>query len=208
MPYIDFKLVKKLCTIEQLLAHYVVKLRVLGGDKLKGKCPLPAHGTTQSESFSVSRGKNLWNCFDKNCNRGGNVLDFVMQMESCTLYEAAAKLMEWFGPAVDSRVTTSENGKSKKSSTEKAAPHMETRPDAPDGNIPGSHSNGNSPAGNGKSGYMKQIDEWFDQTIRRGDQENSDDEYYHRIRNAIKSKLIESFKSGKAAAQSVAPARP
>jgi len=212
VPYIDFKIAKKVCTMEELLDRYNVKLRIIGGDTLRGKCPLPTHSSNNSgDSFSVSRSKNVWSCKSQSCintsgRAGGNVLDFVATMEQCTLPEAAAKLVEWFGPAVDNCVTTSENGNRQKSPTEKAAPHMETRPDAPNGNTTGSHSNGNSSAGNGK-GYMKEVDDWFDANIRRGDQEDEEG-YYHRIRNAIKGKLIESFKNGKAAVQSAVQPSP
>src|SRR5206468_3253360 len=39
--------------------------------------------------------KNLWNCFSE-CKNGGNVLDFIAQMENVSIHAAALKAIEWF----------------------------------------------------------------------------------------------------------------
>jgi len=44
--------------------------------------------------------------------------------------------------------------------------------------------------------YMKDVEVWFDSLIRRGDQED-DAQYRKRLLNAIKSRLIESYRNGK-----------
>jgi hypothetical protein len=46
---------------------------------------------------------------------------------------------------------------------------------------------------------MQQVDEWFDTLIQRGDLEE-DEAYWRRVKNSMKAKLIESYRSGKAAA--------
>jgi DNA primase len=43
----------------------------------------------------VSVSKNLWNCFSE-CKNGGNVLDFIAQMEDVSIHAAAHKAIEWF----------------------------------------------------------------------------------------------------------------
>ena len=191
--WINFKSAKKLCTMEQLLSRYNVKLREFGDD-LRGKCPLPTHSSAElASSFSVSRSKNIWSCRSDSCidnsgRKGGNVLDFIAVMEQCSLPDAANKFVDWFGNTLPSPA-----GKEK-------APRLGKGPDAPHESLSqGASSNRTTPAGNGK-GYMKQIDRWFDKTIRRGDQEEDEEKYYHRIRSAIKSRLMDSFKAGKAAA--------
>ena len=45
--------------------------------------------------------------------------------------------------------------------------------------------------------YMASVDAWYDEVVKRGDQE-SDEDYRKRILKAIKQKLLESFRSGKA----------
>jgi DNA primase len=59
--------------------------------------------------------KNVWACQSDSCakaragKRGGNVLDFVAAMESCSIRDAAARLQNWFrvvptnGPVDDNR---------------------------------------------------------------------------------------------------------
>jgi hypothetical protein len=193
MAYIDFKIARNLASMEELLAKYGVRLKV-SGDSLRCRCPLPSHKQPENhDTFSASISKNVWSCKSESCikasgRKGGNTLDFVMLMERGTLQEAAQKLVEWFGER-------------------ESAPHMERRdPVAPNGNNQKDQPDHSKPVEPVKLRYMEQIDQWFDVLIIRGDLEEEAD-YWHRIRNGVKSKLIESFKSGKAAAQSPVPAK-
>jgi DNA primase len=105
--WIDFKAVKAAVSMEMVLAHYGLELRRAGADSLRGPCPLPTHakkrGRSTDRSFGVSTAKNAWACQSASCvtarsgRRGGNVLDFVSWMESCSTREAALKLDAWFG---------------------------------------------------------------------------------------------------------------
>src|SRR5205814_1167247 len=63
------------------------------GDNLSGPCPI--HKGTNPTQFRVSTSKNLWNCFSE-CKNGGNVLDFIAQMEDVSVHAAALKAIEWF----------------------------------------------------------------------------------------------------------------
>lgn len=53
---------------------------------------------------------------------------------------------------------------------------------------------------------MAEVDSWFEELILRQNDE-SDADFWHRFRNGVKSRLVESFRSGKRVAQGL-PARP
>jgi len=97
--WIDFKSIKGKVSIETVLSHYDVRLRRLGADEFRGKCPLPTHSSKSSnDSFSVSFTLNAWSCQSASCiaarsgRVGGNVFDFVAEMERCSIREAALRL--------------------------------------------------------------------------------------------------------------------
>ncbi len=62
------------------------------GRSYSGLCPF--HGET-APSFSVSREKGTYYCFG--CKKGGDVIDFVMEMERVTFVEAVERLAGRFG---------------------------------------------------------------------------------------------------------------
>jgi DNA primase len=108
--WVDFKAVKAAVSMEMVLARYGVKVRRSNQFYVRGPCPLPTHKTGDSnQSFGVNTSKNAWACQSQSCvagrggKKGGNVLDFVALMESCTIRDAALKLQEWFmiGPSQD-----------------------------------------------------------------------------------------------------------
>lgn len=61
-------------------------LKRAGGQKFKGLCPFH---TEKSPSFTVDGGTNLFYCFG--CGKGGNIYQFVQEMESLPFPEA----VEW-----------------------------------------------------------------------------------------------------------------
>jgi DNA primase len=92
--YVDFKLVKKTVSMEQILEHYgLLETLTRKGDSLSGRNPFD-HESTNPTRFRVSLSKNCWNIFGSDL--GGNVLDFVVAMESCDLKTAAKHLQDWF----------------------------------------------------------------------------------------------------------------
>ena len=92
--FIDFKAVKAAVRMEQLLEHYGLTDRFKkSGDSLSGPCPI--HKGSNPTQFRVSISKNIWNCFSE-CKNGGNVLDFIAQMENVSIHAAALKAIEWF----------------------------------------------------------------------------------------------------------------
>jgi len=105
--WISFEEIKKAVSLEMVLNHYRIELRMVGAGTLRGKCPLPMHGSNHKNgaSFTATLTKGVggvWACQSTSCvkardgKRGGNALDFVATMEQCSIRDAAAKLAEWF----------------------------------------------------------------------------------------------------------------
>jgi DNA primase len=101
--WVSYSEVKSAVSMEMVLDRYGVAVRRVNKTYLRGRCPLPTHASdTSKESFGVSTEKNAWACQSQSCvkarggRRGGNVLDFVAAMESCTVRVAALILQKWF----------------------------------------------------------------------------------------------------------------
>jgi DNA primase len=91
---VDFKAVKAAITMEQVLEHYGLLSKFKrSGDRLSGPCPI--HKGDNPTQFSVSIEKNVWNCFSE-CKHGGNVLDFIAEMDNVSILAAANRAIEWF----------------------------------------------------------------------------------------------------------------
>jgi DNA primase len=111
--WVDFREIKERVAIHAVIARYGVRLRRIGPDGLRGKCPLPTHASRDSvDSFSISLSRNAWSCQSASCvaarsgRVGGNVLDLVALLERCSLRDAALHLRDWFGsvsPNVEQR---------------------------------------------------------------------------------------------------------
>ena len=103
--WVDFRELRQSLGIEQVLTSYRVSLKRVGLHQLRGRCPLPTHGSERSqESFSVDTAKNVWACHSASCCEarqgrvGGNVLDLVAWLEGCSIRQAALRLQEeWYG---------------------------------------------------------------------------------------------------------------
>lgn len=97
--WVDFGALKRSVGMEQVLAGYRVELKRVGSHYLRGRCPLPTHGSERSgESFGVDLVKNVWACHSASCCQarqgrvGGTILDLVAYLEACSLREAALRL--------------------------------------------------------------------------------------------------------------------
>jgi len=89
----DFAVVKQAVTLEAVLRHYQIPGLRLHRDQLQGCCPI--HRGQRNDAFRVHLTKNIFQCFA--CQAHGNVLDFVVAMEQCSIREAALRLQQWFG---------------------------------------------------------------------------------------------------------------
>lgn len=104
--WVDFSGVKSAVSMEMVLEHYGIEIRKVNRFSRRGKCPLPTHTGDSKNSFSVNSDKNAWACHVGSCvkargeRKGGNVLDFVAVMESCTIRDSALKLQNWFSVEV------------------------------------------------------------------------------------------------------------
>ena len=82
----DIALVRERSQIADVVGEYL-QLRPAGGGHLKGLCPFHDERTP---SFNVTPGKELYHCFS--CGEGGDVIRFVMKMESLQFGEAIERL--------------------------------------------------------------------------------------------------------------------
>ncbi len=90
--FVDFKAVKAVITMEQVLKHYGLTDKFKrNGESLSGPCPI--HEGTNPTQFRINTIKNIWNCFSK-CGHGGNILDFISEFheELKVFFANSAKL--------------------------------------------------------------------------------------------------------------------
>src|SRR6202521_384303 len=120
MDWVSFDEIKKTVTLQMAIEHYSIRLRRVNANTLRGKCPLPTHGSEKSkESFTATLTKGVggaWACQSQSCIKsrgrvGGNVLDFVAAMEKCSVRDAAIKLQMWFLVPAAGESHTPERGK-------------------------------------------------------------------------------------------------
>jgi len=102
--WVDFRAVKANISMEMALAQYGIMLHRVNRCHIRGRCPLPTHASKNSvQSFIVNTEKNAWACHSSSCvsarggRLGGNVLDFVASMETCSIRAAALRLQDWLG---------------------------------------------------------------------------------------------------------------
>lgn len=100
--WVDLAAIKRQVSITQVLQHYHVRLKSVGREQLRGRCPLPTHRSEHSqESFQVHVGKNVWACHSESCcagrqgKRGGNILDLVAHLEHCSIRGAGLRIQAW-----------------------------------------------------------------------------------------------------------------
>ena len=90
----DIEAVKERTDIVQLVGQYLT-LKKSGHDSLTGLCPFHQEKTG---SFSVSPGKQVFYCFG--CGKGGDVFNFVMDLEKSAFPEAVRTVAEKCGIAI------------------------------------------------------------------------------------------------------------
>jgi DNA primase len=146
MAYVDFKHLREAVSLEVVLAHYGIELRRVNARSLRGRCPLPMHGSEASTtSFTATLSKGLggvWACQSQSCvaarngKKGGNALDFVATMENCDLQTAAAKMQSWFNITNDVPVKSSQADRSPNRSELVSKESMEARETGTEKNEP------------------------------------------------------------------------
>lgn len=181
---LNFEAIKRIPVADVAFGQYHLQL-THKRDYATCKCPLPTHKEgDKSRCFSINKKGNYWRCFSESCNannagkKGGDVINFVALMERCGAKEAAQRLSRWYGIGQKEAPQRMAEGQSTTSTTV----HQKSNPDS------------STPTDNVK--YMQGIDTWFDELFKRREKE-VDVDYWKRIRNGVKTKLIESFRNGK-----------
>lgn len=172
--------------VTDVVARYNIRLR-FKGDWANAPCPLPTHKAgDKGRNFTINLAQNYWRCWSESCNqnnngkKGGDVINFVAVMENCREKDAAQKIAEWYGL----------NG-NKKAQQIAGPPHEDNK-------TPHKEPLDNtSPSASGK-GYVHEAGVWLDTTLSLQELEAFED-YKVRVKKALVSKIIESYKNGKAA---------
>lgn len=87
----DIQYIKENVNILDLVQRMGVTMKRAGANYV-GRCPFHNEKTG---SFNVRPSRNDWHCFG--CGKGGNVIDFYIEMKGCTFIEAVKELAEMIG---------------------------------------------------------------------------------------------------------------
>ena len=94
MPGIDFRHVRALVSMSDVLELIGFQARAVSGRQVRGPCPL--HGSEpDSRVFSANLAKNTFQCFK--CGAAGNHLDLWAGVSKKSLYAAALELCQRLG---------------------------------------------------------------------------------------------------------------
>lgn len=83
--------------VKKLLGYYGAQ-HIHGSGNIRCCCPI--HRGDNKTAFVFSETEKLYYCHTQ-CQRGGDVFDFVMEMEECSFIEAVKRLAEMFNVSVD-----------------------------------------------------------------------------------------------------------
>ncbi len=84
----DIEQLKRNVSILHICADHGIELKRHGTHDYVGRCPFHED---DKPSFVVTPSKNLWHCMG--CDKGGSVIDLVMQLEGLTFPQAVDKLL-------------------------------------------------------------------------------------------------------------------
>jgi CHC2 zinc finger len=117
---LDFPDVKRAVPITAVLERYGIlhDLKRIG-TQLFGVCPI--HQGTNKKQFVVDPDKGLWRCFG-DCDRGGNTISLVAELEHVGISEAARLVSDWF--AITPRSRVEKHRKPKRSNAMSGRPTM------------------------------------------------------------------------------------
>jgi transposase len=96
-PRVDYAFLRQQITLQRVLTHLGLLDQLHGhGQQRRGPCPIHAQPTDREHTFSAHLGKNVFQCFQKDCAVHGNVLDFWATLHRLPLYDAALNLAATF----------------------------------------------------------------------------------------------------------------
>jgi len=88
IPDEQIEQLKKNVSILHVCSARGIELKPHGSGDYAGKCPFHEE---DEPSFIVTPRKNLWHCMG--CDKGGSVIDLVMELDGITFREAVDQLM-------------------------------------------------------------------------------------------------------------------
>jgi DNA primase len=92
VPAVDFRVVRAMVSMTEVLKLLDYPLPVAEADRLRGPCPVHRSKSSKSRTFSVHLKRNLFHCF--RCGSAGNHLDLYAVVTRQGLYQAALDLCE------------------------------------------------------------------------------------------------------------------
>jgi transposase len=96
-PRVDFAFLRQQITLERVFTHLGLLSQMHGrGHQRRGPCPIHGQPTDREHTFSANLGKNVFQCFQRECAVHGNVLDFWAAVQRLPLYDAALHLADTF----------------------------------------------------------------------------------------------------------------
>ena len=95
------EIMEKISIVDTISEYVSLKQK---GDKHWGLCPFHNEKTP---SFTVTEDKNMFYCFG--CHKGGNIFDFLIEVEGLSFFEAFKQLAEKAGVEIDSNKESPED---------------------------------------------------------------------------------------------------
>jgi hypothetical protein len=93
---IDFAHLKRQLPLARVLDHLGLTSR-LRGSGAQRRCACPIHrGDARGRTFSVNLAENVFQCFDRECGKKGDVIDLWSSVRGMSLREAALDLVRTF----------------------------------------------------------------------------------------------------------------
>ena len=90
MPGIDYRELRRLITMREVLDLIGFQSTSRHGPQLRGLCPIPACRCTSGRPFSVHLDRQVYHCFA--CHSHGNTLDLWAAVRGLPIYQAAMDL--------------------------------------------------------------------------------------------------------------------
>jgi len=95
MPGVDFDMLRKEITMQQVLDEIRFHATHHGGDQRRGPCPVHGSTSEHSRAFSVNLSEGRYYCHK--CKSHGNQLELYAAVKNITLYQAALDLCRALG---------------------------------------------------------------------------------------------------------------
>ena len=98
MPGVDFAVLRREITMQQVLDEIGLEPTYRNGDQLRGPCPVHGSSSKHSRVFSVNLAEGRYYCHK--CKSHGNQLELYAAVRRMTIYEAAIDLCHALGRGV------------------------------------------------------------------------------------------------------------